>query len=109
MPSTSDHQPGLLIPVDGQVLHLSELDLYNTDGFRLSWDADNFARVSRIPPPDTTGPMMRCCRFSTCQSAAYCAAARPHAPDASLDTTVICHDSRPQPGVLSWGVQVPTS
>lgn len=109
MRSTSAHQPGLLIPVDGQVLHLSELDLYNTDGFRLSWDAGNFARVSRIPSPDPAGPMMRCNRFATCQSAAYCAAARPHAPDASLDIRSMCYDARPTPGVMSWGVLVPTS
>lgn len=109
MPTPSATQPGLLIPVDGQVLHLSELDLYNTAGFRLSWDADNFARVSRIHPPDPAGPMMRCCRFSTCQAAAYCAAARPHAPDASLDTSSMCYDARPTPGVTSFGVLVPTS
>ena len=96
----------MLTPVPGQRIHLHEVYRYDLTGFRLSWDADNFGRVSRIPPPEPTGPMLRCNRFATCQSAAYCAAARPHEPDASLDTRAMCYDSRPTPGVVAWGVSV---
>lgn len=99
----------MLTPMPGQRIHLHEVYRYDLTGFRISWDAANSGRVWPIPTPEPTGPMMRCNRFAACQSAAYCAAARPHPPDASLDSRAMCYDSRPTPGVSSFGVLVPSS
>ena len=106
MTASAPLSAALLTPVPGQRIHITETSRYDLTGCRLSWDADNYGRVSRIQQPEPTGPMMRCNRIATCQSAAYCAAARPHEPDASLDTPAICNDSRPRPGELAWGVPV---
>jgi hypothetical protein len=92
---------GTLRPQVGQSIHLTELRLYNLDGFRLSWSPDNTARVFEIPPQEIANAV-RCCKWATCREAEFCCAGRPHEYDGRK--TERCFDRRPYiaGGVLVW-------
>lgn len=92
-------------PMVGQIIHLTEVNDYELDGFRLNWRSDNTARVSRIAPPEIPNAT-RCSLHATCQVAALCAAGKPHAPDIAQDSRNQCYDHKPYVpgGVTVWGV-----
>ena len=96
---------GTLKPLVGERIHLTELSQYNLDGFRLSWSADNTARVSAIEPPEIPNAV-RCHKWATCRVAEDCCAGKPHAPPHGKAER--CFDHRPyiDGGVLVWEVPV---
>ena len=96
---------GTLRPLVGQRIHLTEVGQYNLDGFRLSWSADNMARVSAIEPPEIPNAV-RCHKWATCRVAEFCCAGKPHAPDGHKAER--CYDHKPyiDGGVLVWDVPV---
>jgi len=89
-------------PMVGQIIHRTQLELFDLEGCRLNWRPDNTAKVTR-PEPDLTG-MMQCCKAATCQAAAYCAAGKPHAPDRLMDGLGRCYGHKPYVvgGVEGW-------
>lgn len=85
---------------DGDRIHLTELSDYSLDGFRLSWDPDNFAIARAIEPPFIANAV-RCCKWATCQAAESCCGAKPHSHASGSQR---CYDHKPyiQGGVLVW-------